>query len=274
MNGGIPVEARSRSTGMGLPVRHMDVWNNSNSHSNNMGTSVSLVSPNVQLRVPRTRSVSSNAAVESMRVHFHPQLVSPPPSSVSNAGQGSNGQVPRSRTGLTRQPPASLMDIFAHQQRLQQYSNQRAQLSPARSQQAYDTQNSRSTPSLGSPSSPSSPSPSSPRNAASSSPTTKTMTHQHSYSISGTSSPVMTNQGEGPSLRGDHSSSSPQQRPLPEKPATDRVVVVFESVSLSSQDPNTVAGSLPIPSPPAVPKRRGYVANRVQDSTLYGNDTF
>ncbi|KAF9926084.1 hypothetical protein BGZ75_008389 [Mortierella antarctica] len=40
-------------------------------------------------------------------------------------------------TKLTRQPPASLLDIYAQQQQLRQYSNQRAQLTPSQIQSLF-----------------------------------------------------------------------------------------------------------------------------------------
>ncbi|KAF9948711.1 hypothetical protein BGZ72_009419 [Mortierella alpina] len=55
--------------------------------------------------------------------------------------------MPLSTTGSVtkppRQPPASLLDIYAQQQQLRQYSNQRAQLTPMQIQSLYSVRNSR-----------------------------------------------------------------------------------------------------------------------------------
>ncbi|KAF9432757.1 hypothetical protein BGZ76_010363 [Entomortierella beljakovae] len=95
------------------------------------------------LRAPRVRSVSSNSGVYDV---MQQQRSAPP--------------TIKPKLNSQRQPP-SLLDIYAQQQHLQQYSNQRAQLSPPLAQQIYMTRNSKSTTSLPlTPTTPSTPSPS------------------------------------------------------------------------------------------------------------------
>ncbi|KAG0308391.1 hypothetical protein BGZ98_008101 [Dissophora globulifera] len=130
--------------------------------------------------MPRVRSASSNVSINGMSSqnfqHRQQQQQHPNNGDASVASVGTpklrantnNGQVPRldpsslsttasissSSSGTpiaARQPALSLMDIYAHQQHLQQYSNQRAQLTHAQITQMYMMRHSaKSNPSLSS----------------------------------------------------------------------------------------------------------------------------
>jgi hypothetical protein len=138
-NGGHPMESRSKSAGMGLaPIQHncAPIVSTTGAHSS--------ISQNVQqLRAPRTRSASTNVAVDGMRAaqqnrpHASPSPSNPghsfnnnntnePGRNISKLDPGggnstNSGQVLRSGAGTPRQPPGSLMDIYAQQ--LKQYSS-------------------------------------------------------------------------------------------------------------------------------------------------------
>jgi hypothetical protein len=142
------------------------------------------------------------------------------------------------------------MDIYTQQQHLQQYSNQRAQMSPAQVQQMFIMRNSRSVPTLGSSSS-SSPSSSITTAAASGNNTDQTRIRQHSRPVSTTIISTATNQEYGSKPRDDdHVTTSPQHMSPAEKLSTDRVMVLFESTSFFIQEPDvSVPSSSSAPSP-------------------------
>ncbi|KAG0239789.1 hypothetical protein BGX31_002499 [Mortierella sp. GBA43] len=286
-NGGAPMEGRSRSAGVGLiPARYSSFPINSS-----VGTPVN---PNTQqLRAPRTRSVSSNGAVDGNRgaqqqFYSHPPSPSganpgsPAGSNMNNKGSNNtnarNGQTPRYGSGVPRQSAASasLMDIYTHQQHLQQYSNQRAQMSPAQVQQMFIMRNSRSVPTLGSSSS--SPSSSINTAAASGNNTDQTRIRQHSHPVSGTIISTATSQEYGSKPRDDdHITTSPQQMSPAEKLSTDRVMVLFESTSFFIQEPNVSAPSspsAPIPLSHHVPLMESPPIIQSPDLKVNGNGYF
>ncbi|KAF9108732.1 hypothetical protein BGX27_008251 [Mortierella sp. AM989] len=109
-----------------------------------MSQVATMSSPNANLqhlRTPRVRSASSNVPIEVLQQRV--AGIGNPSKSKSKAN-GNNA----SGAASSRQLPASLMDIFAQQQHLQRYSNQRAELSTTQAQQIYMPRNSRSTASL------------------------------------------------------------------------------------------------------------------------------
>ncbi|KAF9993798.1 hypothetical protein BGZ79_001487 [Entomortierella chlamydospora] len=120
--GGVAMDSRSKSAGMGQPSpRHMN-------------GQTFTASPQF-FKTPRVRTASSNSSVEAVQPSTSGTPV--PVSSSKNKPNASGG------SSVSRQAPASLMDIYMQQQQLQGYSNQRAQLSPCQVQQMYMVRNSR-----------------------------------------------------------------------------------------------------------------------------------
>ncbi|KAG0282153.1 hypothetical protein BGZ96_000785 [Linnemannia gamsii] len=133
------------------------------------------------------------------------------------------------------------MEIYAQQQQLQQYSNQRAQLSPTQVQQMYIMRNSRSNPSL------------------TSAATTVAATTTASSAGNPAPMPVLTNSDAVSGQDTNQSPLSPKDDPSSALPlsAAGQVTVMFESTSFSVQDPNhpnyvgkkNSTAQAPIPTP-------------------------
>ncbi|KAG0079069.1 hypothetical protein BGZ90_003607 [Linnemannia elongata] len=150
---------------------------------------------------------------------------------------------------------ASLMEIYAQQQQLQQYSNQRAQLSPTQVQQMYIMRNSRSNPSLTSAATA----------VTASSPTTAAGT-PGAASLPGVIETVSTKSDATISGHGmTQSPLSPKEVPSSSMPLTaaGQVTVMFESTSFSVQDPShpNYIGNKSSPTSPTTPTGAGSAAS-------------
>ncbi|KAF8976468.1 hypothetical protein BGZ46_008238 [Entomortierella lignicola] len=183
----------------------------SSSSINGEGKQTLIASPNSKvysLKSPRIRSSSSNVPVEALQQHRTANSLGFRPSRANANGSSVLGS----------RSPASLMDIYAHQQHLQQYSNQRAQLSPAQLKQMYMLRNTRSTTSL--------PLNSSASSLAEVAPAVKSKI-QPSLPSNGTS--LLENDiPDGPTAASEEASEE------------QKVTVLFESTSLEVEDPSDI----------------------------------
>ncbi|KAF9360357.1 hypothetical protein BGX26_009709 [Mortierella sp. AD094] len=218
--GGVAMDSRSRSAGMGQPSpRHVN---------GQVASTAATASSNANLqhlRTPRVRSASSNGSVEAL----YPRTPGTPGSASSSRTKPKASSGSGAGASASRQPPASLMDIYAQQQQLQGYSNQRAQLSPSQVQQMYMMRNSRSTTALplSSSTSPTAAlaTPSSPPPNAATPP----------YPDNGTLNGTVTSNDSSNQLA---------------KSGDQKITVLFESTSFSVEDPKAEAQQQQSPPPP------------------------
>ncbi|KAK3846529.1 MAG: hypothetical protein J3R72DRAFT_242267 [Linnemannia gamsii] len=154
--GSIP---RSRSsTGIGLPPKYASGYSTASSsssgsilgHSNNQhlwaSSRLRSVSNSGPLPSSNGATSGSNLPNRSSAIPSFQGLGYSPSSDTALQQQQHNSLQQRQSSGSS----VSLMEIYAQQQQLQQYSNQRAQLTPTQVQQMYIMRNSRSNPSIGS----------------------------------------------------------------------------------------------------------------------------
>ncbi|KAF8947240.1 hypothetical protein BGZ47_009869 [Haplosporangium gracile] len=277
--GSIP---RSRSsTGIGLPPKYGSGYSASSSSSS--GSILGHSNNHHLWASSRLRSVSnsgplpSNGATAGPSHENHSSVISSqglvyPSYSESNTGSNVSSKQQQQQTqhnSLQQRQSAgssaSLMEIYAQQQQLQQYSNQRAQLSPTQVQQMYIMRNSRSNPSLTS--------------AATAVATTSATT----AGVSGTANSVaplpgiigtVSTNSDAAVLGHDtnQSSLSPKDEPSSSLPLTaaGQVTVMFESTSFSVQDPShpnyvsnrtsTAQAPVPTPASPTTPTGAGSAA--------------
>ncbi|KAG9064720.1 hypothetical protein KI688_002979 [Linnemannia hyalina] len=274
LGGSIP---RSRSsTGIGLPPKYGSGYSASSSPSS--GGSVLGHSNNQHLWASsRHRSVSnsgplpSNGATSGSSHGNRSSVISSPsqglvyPSYSESNTASKQQQQPQHNSPQQRQSAgssASLMEIYAQQQQLQQYSNQRAQLSPTQVQQMYIMRNSRSNSSLTSAATA----------VAEISPTTTAGTPGAIPlpGVIGTASTISDTAVLGHDT--DQPPMSPKDDSSMSLPLTTRqVTVMFESTSFSVQDPShpnyignktsTAQALVPTPTSPVTPTGAGSVAS-------------
>ncbi|KAF9341313.1 hypothetical protein BGZ91_009607 [Linnemannia elongata] len=264
--GSIP---RSRSsTGIGLPPKYGSRYSASSSSSS--GGSILGHSNNQYLWASsRHRSVSNSGPLPSNGVTsgsshgnrssvISSQGLDYPSYAESNTASKQQLQQPQHNSLQQRQSAgssASLMEIYAQQQQLQQYSNQRAQLSPTQVQQMYIMRNSRSNPSLTSAATA----------VTASSPTTAAGT-PGAASLPGVIETVSTKSDATISGHGmTQSPLSPKEVPSSSMPLTaaGQVTVMFESTSFSVQDPShpNYIGNKSSPTSPTTPTGAGSAAS-------------
>ncbi|KAF9184454.1 hypothetical protein BGZ50_003659 [Haplosporangium sp. Z 11] len=145
--------SRTPSLANGLPPRYGSLSSSSaasSAVSPSSNPAGSVASPNNKSHTRLTRARSSSNAASHDAGHV---LITQQNGSSSSGVDHSVNSTAESAKGLVvlpRQPPASLMEIYAQQQQLQQYGNQRAQLTPAQVQNMFLVRNSRSSSSSGS----------------------------------------------------------------------------------------------------------------------------
>ncbi|KAF9927697.1 hypothetical protein FBU30_002961 [Linnemannia zychae] len=234
---GGPIPRSRSSTGIGLPPKYalgFSTYVSSSSgsilgHSNHQHLWASSRLRSVSNSGPLPSSFSNGTAMSgslsnrSSVVPLSQQVIAYPPTSetVTASTTATRQQPPQLYNSLQQRQSsgssASLMEIYAQQQQLQQYSNQRAQLSPTQVQQMYIMRNSRSNPSL-----------------ASAAATASTTTGPLGTSAVPNTPKSDTSKSDGTVLGYDatknHSPSSSSQG--------GNITVLFEATSFSIDDPN------------------------------------
>ncbi|KAG0248781.1 hypothetical protein BG011_009924, partial [Mortierella polycephala] len=152
------LRSRTPSLANGLPPRYGSLSSSSASSPAVPSSPIpvgSVTSPNNKNHTRVTKTSSSSNAASSDAGHAlatqqngnSSNGVGHGANSATSGGGGGVGESAKGLVVLPRQPPASLMEIYAQQQQLQQYGNQRAQLTPAQVQNMFLVRNSRSGPS-------------------------------------------------------------------------------------------------------------------------------